>query len=301
MKPAPVALALAAALSAGLAASPKPQPAEDLEFVEIDVTVLDSKGHPVHGLKQADFSLKDDGKPVVIESFTEVTGPVPDDPDSARTVVLLLDDTGVAATGTPAIQQIARLFVASASKIDDVPIVRLHARDDEPYGDRISGEGRIQSYRGGAWPFAYWSTVTEALDRIADISRQVAANTSKRRVIVCVGSPFICNIQEPLYSAPRSFETAWTTAMTEAAKANVVVYGLIPGRTPFRTGGAPEFTGGDVLTSTYDMGPPIDRILAEASNYYVLGYWPDTSPRPLHRVDVKVSSRGAKVHARRVR
>jgi hypothetical protein len=120
-------------------------------------------------------------------------------------------------------------------------------------------------------------------------------------VIVCIGSPFICNIQEPLYSATRSFETAWAAAMSEAAKANVVVYGLIPGRAPFRTGGAPEFTGGDVLTASYDMGPLIDRILAEASNYYVLGYWPDTSPRPLHRVEVKVDQRGAKVHARRVR
>lgn len=301
MKPLPAALVLAAALSVAVVASPARQAGEDLEFVEIDVTVLDGKGQPIHGLKQSDFSLKDDGKPVRIESFTEVAGPMPDDPDSARTIVLLLDDTGVAATGTQAVQQIARLFVSSASKIDDIPIVRLHARDDEPYGDRISGEGRIQSYRGGAWPFAYWSTVTEALDRIAEISRQVAGNTGTRKVIVCVGSPFICNIQEPLYSAPRNFETAWTTAMSEAAKANVVVYGLIPGRAPFRTGGAPEFTGGDVLTSTYDMGPPIDRILADASNYYVLGYWPDTSPRPLHRVEVKVDHRGAKVHARRVR
>jgi len=301
MKPATVALVLAAALSVALGASPTPQPGEDLEFVEIDVTVLDGKGHLVHGLKQTDFAVKDDGKLVAISSFSEVTGPVPDDPDSARTIVLLLDDTGVAATGTQTIQQIARAFVSSASPIDEIPIVRLHARDDEPYGDRISGEGRIQSYRGGAWPFAYWSTITEALERIGEISRQVAANTSKRKVIVCIGSPFICNVPEPLYSATRSFETAWAAAMSEAAKANVVVYGLIPGRAPFRTGGAPEFTGGDVLTASYDMGPLIDRILAEASNYYVLGYWPDTSPRPLHRVEVKVDQRGAKVHARRVR
>ena len=72
----------------------------------------------------------------------------------------------------------------------------------------------------------------EALERIGKISRQVAANTSKRKVIVCIGSPFICNIQEPLYSATRSFETAWAAAMSEAAKANVVVYGLIPGVHP---------------------------------------------------------------------
>src|SRR5436190_6675111 len=246
MKPAPVALVLAAALSVALAASPIPQPGEDLEFVEIDVTVLDGKGHLVHGLKQSDFAVKDDGKLVAINSFSEVTGPDPNDPDSARTVVLLLDDTGVAATGTQAIQQIVRAFVSSASPIDEVPIVRLHKRDDEPYGDRISGEGRIRDYRGGAWPFASWSTMTETLDRIAGISRMVAANASKRKFIVCFGSSFICYIQAPLYNAPRNFEMSWNADMSEAAKANVVVYGLIPGRVPFRNGGVPEFTGGDV-------------------------------------------------------
>jgi VWFA-related protein len=37
----------------------------------VDVTVIDAKGQPVHGLKQSDFTLKEDGKPQPIRSFKE--------------------------------------------------------------------------------------------------------------------------------------------------------------------------------------------------------------------------------------
>ncbi len=35
----------------------------------VDVTVTDAKGHPVHGLTQADFTVKEDGKPQPIKNF----------------------------------------------------------------------------------------------------------------------------------------------------------------------------------------------------------------------------------------
>jgi VWFA-related protein len=296
-----VGLLLVAVLVAAPAARQKSQSVDSLDLIEIDVVVADGKGRPIHGLQRTDFTIKDDGKPAAVETFTEVSGPDPSDPDSARTVVLLLDDTGVSPTGTQAIQTIARAFISSASRIDDVPVVRLHARDDEPFGDRIAAEGRIRDYRGGAWPFASWSTTREALERLSAISQQIAANTARRKVIVCVGSALICNVQEPTYSAPRLFERAWTDAVAEAAQANAAVYALVPGAVPLRTGGLPEFTGGDVLASTYDMGPAIDRILQEASNYYVLGYWGLSGSDRLHRVEVKVGKKGMKARARRLR
>jgi len=233
--------------------------------------------------------------------FTEVTPPRRDDPDFARTVVLLLDDTGVAAVGTQTVQTIARAFVSSARETDELPVVRLHVRSDEAFGDRATGESRIAGYRGGAWPLASWSTIGDVLERVGEISQMVSSNTSRRKVIVCVGSPYVCNVNEPAPSAPRSFETTWAFALSEAAKANVSVYALIPGRTPLRVGGMPEMTGGEVFASTYDVGPPIDRILRDAANYYVLGYWPARASRSLHRVEVKVARRGAHVHARRLR
>ena len=50
-----------------------------------------------------------------------------------------------------------------------------------------------------------------------------------------------------------------------------------------------------------DLTPQIERILNDASNYYVLGYWPQPSSSGLHRVEVKVRAKGARVHARLAR
>jgi hypothetical protein len=97
------------------------------------------------------------------------------------------------------------------------------------------------------------------------------------------------------------FELAWNAALTAAARANVAIYALVPGRSSFGGDRLTDYTGGAVFASSYDFGPPIDRILQDASNYYVLGYWPATSARAMHRIQVKVNARGVKVQARKAR
>ncbi len=272
------------------------------DLVELDVVVVDGKGRPVHGLQKSDFTIRDNGKPVSITTFQEVTPPAEDDRDAARSVTLLLDDTGVAPLGTQTVQIIAKAFVESVNDVDELSVVRLHARDDEPFGDRLTAASRILEYRAGSYPFVFWSTSGDVLKRIGDIARAVSSSASRRKVIVCIGSPFICNIREPDPSAPRSFENLWVETLADAARANVSMYAIVPGRAPLRAGGLPEMTGGEVFTPSRDLGPFIDRILRDASNHYLLGYWPTASEeRKLHRVEVKTSRKGAKVHARRLR
>lgn len=272
------------------------------DLVEIDTVVVDGKGQPVRGLQKSDFSLKDNGKPVTITTFQEVTAPPTPDPDAARMITLLLDDTGVAPIGTQTVQIIAKAFMDSAHAEDEVSVVRLHARDDEPFGDRLTAASRIVGYRAGSYPFVGWSTSGDVLKRVGDIARAVASGTSRRKVLVCIGSPFICNIREPDPSAPRSFENLWVDTIADAATANLSMYAIVPGRAPLRGGGLPEMTGGEVFTPSSDIGPFIDRILRDASNHYVLGYWPsDAEARKLHRIEVKTSRRGTRVHARRLR
>jgi VWFA-related protein len=43
----------------------------------VDVTVTDPKGQPVHGLKQSDFTIKEDGKPQPVRNFQEVRENLP--------------------------------------------------------------------------------------------------------------------------------------------------------------------------------------------------------------------------------
>lgn len=65
-------------------------------------------------------------------------------------------------------------------------------------------------------------------------------------------------------------------------------------------GGLVEMTGGRLLAHENSFPPFAEAIWRDAGHYYLLGYWP-TSPRDLHSIDVRVSRKGADVHARRAR
>lgn len=292
---------LCAALVCTVVTAQEPSPTAEIDFVEIDAVVVDKRGQPIHGLRPTDFVVKEDGKPVTVTTFREVTGPEPGDPDLARTVVLLLDDAGVLSTGTETLQIVARAFVSSAAPLDEMPVIRLHNQADDPYGDRLTAEARIAAFLAGVQPFAFWSTIRKLLDRVRQMSNEIAGNAGKRKIIVCIGSPVLCQVNEPQSNALRSFETAWSSAVRAAAAGNVSYYALTPARVSVRGGGLMAATGGEMFTPTSDVGPAIDRILRDASNYYVLGYWPSGEPRALHRVEVKVRPKGAQVHARTLR
>jgi VWFA-related protein len=272
-----------------------------VDLVEIDASVIDDDGRPVAGLKQGDFSVREDGRRVAITTFSEVRGPQPDDPDAARTIVVLLDDSGVAPSGTATMQTIARAVLSRAGRYDEVPIVRLHTRADEPYGDRATGELRIREYRAGGFPFVFWETSRDTLDRIAGIARQIAPNAGRRKIVICVGAPFVCNPDEPSANAPRSFWGSWVRALTDLAQANAALYALIPAHGRVRRSGLADLSGGEVFTAPSDVGPPIDRVLRDAANYYVVGYWPEGKAQELHRIEVKVMRKGVRVLARKRR
>ena len=67
------------------AQSPQPTTAPTLKVYSretiVDVNITDSKGNPVHGLTQSDFTVREDGKPQAIRSFEEFgTQPVQPQP-----------------------------------------------------------------------------------------------------------------------------------------------------------------------------------------------------------------------------
>jgi VWFA-related protein len=70
-------LALAAIALPVRAQSPAPQPTfrSGTDLVQVDVSVLDGKRHPVRGLTASDFSILEDGQPRQIQAFTEVNLP----------------------------------------------------------------------------------------------------------------------------------------------------------------------------------------------------------------------------------
>jgi len=108
-----IALAALAATLGAQAPAPQPVFRGGTDLVQVDVSVLDGKRHPVRGLTAADFQIFEDGQPRDVQAFTEVDLPdrvapqdaawtrdVPADvasnrttQDDGRLVVILLDRT----------------------------------------------------------------------------------------------------------------------------------------------------------------------------------------------------------------
>jgi hypothetical protein len=273
-----------------------------IDLVEIDVAVVDRLHQPVTGLTAKDFVVRDDGAPVTIKTFREVHFTSVSDPDYRRSITLLLDDVAVPAEGTQALQTIGKAFLQSVDARDEVSVVRLHDETDEPFGDRVVAESRLARFRAAAFPFADFDTVSDVFGRIGDVSRQLESDDHRRKAIVCVGASITCNAGEPAPSSgwPRHW-SSWVEAVRSTAVSNVAVFAIVPGRSILRGGGLSDLTGGEVFATMYNVGPAIDRILSNVSNYYMLGYWPSGKTRELHSIDVKVSRRGVQVSARRLR
>src|SRR5215467_15853281 len=85
-------------------------------LVELDVVVVDESGRTVPGLKQEDFQVREDGRPVELKTFESVAET--DQRLVARSIVLVLDDSGFGSGNTLSIQSIARMFVSRMAAPD---------------------------------------------------------------------------------------------------------------------------------------------------------------------------------------
>jgi VWFA-related protein len=272
------------------------------QLVELDAVVLDDAGKPVTGLKQEDFDVKDDGKRVELKTFEAVADT--DNRRVARSIVLLLDDSGVGPGNTLAIQTIARTFVARMAGPDEFSVIRLNSRRDEAFGDRLEALLRISEYRSDALPFFGRETLENALQAFAKVSRTIEAIEHRRKALVCIGVAEVCSIQEPSGRTSLIWRF-WADAMGAMGRANASMYSLEPNggsRKNGTTGGSiADATGGEAFINTTELTRPIDIVRRDTGNYYLLGYWPPVSDKGLHTVDVKVNRRGLRVRARKVR
>ena len=271
-------------------------------LVELDAVVTDNAGKPVADLKQEDFEVVDDGKRVELKTFDTV----PDNSERriSRSIVLLLDDSGVGSGNTLAIQTIARTFVARMAAPDEFSVVRLNSRRDEAFGDRLEALLRISEYRSDALPFFGRETLENALQVFAKVSRTLEPIEHRRKALVCIGVAEVCSIQEPSGRTSLIWKY-WLDAAGAMSRANASLYSLEPNGASrlVNLSGVTiaDATGGEVFVNTTDVARAIDIVRRDTGNYYLLGYWPAASDKPIHSVDVRVKKRGLHVRARRVR
>ena len=302
-------LQVAAALVLGAIAAPIVASQEQAQYlVELDVVVLDDDNRAVPGLKQEDFQVKEDGHAVELKTFDAVAD-VPGGRSPQRSIVLLLDDSGVGPGNTLPIQTIARMFVSRMAAPDEFSVVRLNNRRDEAFGDRLEALLRISEYRSDALPFFGRETVENALRGVAKVSRTLEAIEQRHKALVCIGVSAVCNVLEPSTGRGSLIWRYWVDAIGATARANASVYALMPNglstRSELSRGTLSEITGGEAFRNTNDVGRVIDIVRRDTGTYYMLGYWPaasaSASSKETHSIDVKVNKRGLQVRARRLR
>ena len=294
-----------AALVLGAIAAPIIASQEQAQYlVELDAVVLDDDDRPVPGLKQEDFQVKEDGRAVELKTFDAVAD-IPGGRSPQRSIVLLLDDSGVGPGNTLPIQTIARMFVSRMAAPDEFSVIRLNNRRDEAYGDRLEALLRISEYRSDALPFFGRETIENALRAVAKVSRTVEAIEHRRKALVCVGMSAICNVTEPQTGRGSLIWRYWVDAVGATARANASVYSLMPNglsnRSELSRGSLSDVTGGEGFRNTNDIGRVIDIVRRDTGTYYLLGYWPFASSKETHSIEVKVNKRGLHVRARRLR
>jgi len=271
-----------------------------MAFVELDAVVLDNTDHPVRGLQQGDFQVKEDGHPVAVTSFREVSAAGIAGPADGRSVVLLLDDNAVPLNATTIIQNIARLFMSYARPADAIAAIRLTHREDEAAGSVQAAIDRIAEYRAGSLSFFGRDMTDDSLQTVARVARQLEAIEHRRKVLVCVGAREVC---DPFFVVPENslIWPSWRDAMIATARANASVYSVSPAGVDSRIDlgdGLVENTGGGDFVRSNDFRRDARMIWDEAGHYYLLGYTPTARPRELHTIDVSVRRSGLHVHAR---
>ena len=270
----------------------------DGALVELDVSVTDKNGM-VTDLRQEEFEVRDDGKQVMLKTFTAVSLGGSMARGDGCDLVLVLDDAGVPMAGTQAIQSLASYFTANARSGDNLSVVRLHTASDDMSKDRQVAASRIAAYKAGSIPFFTDETTEDMLRLVIKLSKQWEETTPRRRrAIVCIGSPAVCGPQEKESTAPRDEYPNWVNAVTAAARANVVVYAAIPSQVSLVGEMIIGRTGGDVFAGTASYRPAVERVYGDLSHYYMLGYTPTSSKKDLRSVSVRVNRRGVTVHTR---
>jgi VWFA-related protein len=294
-----------AVVAASVSAQRQPPPPFAADLVELDVVVLDRQDRPVTDLRREDFTIKEDGRVVDVKTFSKVTALGSARPDDGRLLTLLMDDIGVPVTGTSPMQQIAPVVLSPLGDGDEIAVVRLSSRSDEAFGDVRTARDRIDGYRGGAVPFSRRDTPETMLKAVTKISRQLESLDHRRKVILCLGLPSVCDVNEPSLGGTDVMWPAWVAAIGAAARANVSVYCVDPtgarGGLNVSASGLVQQTGGHVFAHENDFAIAAQAIWREAGHYYLLGYWPSASKRDLREIEVKVARKGVQVRAHRLR
>ena len=296
-----VAAALVAFLGASSSAQ-KTRSFQNIDLVDVDVVVTDGDGRPVTGLTKEDFDIREDGKPVTLQTFVARTATEAADDDTGRSVVILLDDVTMPRESVNAVKAIATYLAMQARSTDDLSVLRFREPDDEPFGDLEDALARISEYQGALVRYAPAGSPEDVLKLVASVSRKLESTGRRRKILVCIGSPRICSVTRLGQFSGGTFYGDWVDAVGAAARANLSVYALLAvpaasvGRGPRRRSPVERPSGAPATSGPSSIGSGRTPAIITCS-----GTGRPPRRKNLHSISVKVARKGVHVLARRLR
>ncbi|HEX6465393.1 MAG TPA: VWA domain-containing protein [Vicinamibacterales bacterium] len=296
---------VAAALSQPQAATQK-APERDPNKIWIDAVFLNSKGTPVTDINRDEVEVWIGHFMAPVEDFISVT-PENDAGRPGRYLVLLLDDMTIPIAQVPRVREAARHFVSRMGPDDRMAIVTLDGSGMESTSDHARLLQAIDAYNVRATGVLRPDLVgQQVLTTISAISDALAKAGDQRKTIVAIGRSDVFDRPIPPVAMGIDLKQDWVEAMRAMARANATVYVIDASMLGARwmpdsgNAGFAHASGGNAFIGINDLDGAADRILAEASNYYLIGVKapPVGRSADLRELQVKLKRRGITIRTR---
>jgi Ca-activated chloride channel homolog len=261
----------------------------DIRAVAVFATVKDESGHLVTDLREPDFRVFDDGRPVTLALFDATPQPMD--------VVLLLDTSRSMAGSLTTLREAAGALLARLGPQDRTRVAAFS--DVTMFGPAFSDDSQElmpQIPRTiGANMTRLYDALVEAVDAFDGSQRQ-----TRRRVVVV-----LTDGADTASSANRD------AVVTRAREADAMIYAIglngvdvVRGRPVVRPPDrdlrhiAEETGGGYVEARGNNLSDQLERVVAELHGQYLLGFLSPADGR-VHGLSVRVVRAGCTVHSRR--
>jgi Ca-activated chloride channel family protein len=277
------------------------------DAVRIFATVTDRDGRLVSTLTQADFEIRDEGKPQPITIFDNTPQPI--------RLIVMLDVSGSMEGNLPllraaAAQLVTRLRPDDGARIGtfghEIAIGPRFTRDRDELLATLPDAIAFDA------PTPLWTAVSQAMDAFDD-------QDDTRRVVLV--------LSDGKDSGPIGFRRRYVSqaeVIDRARDESVMVYGIgmrSRGQRPLMPGIGPgglqaaltadlpdsgllrvaQETGGGYTEIRFgqDLASAFAQVADELHSQYLIGFAPPKRDGKTHRIEVKVSARGLEARARR--
>lgn len=296
-------LALAVAASGRPAPPQTPAPAKG-QTLELDAVAVDRQGKPVADLRPEDIEIWLEGYRVPLQSLTVLSE---NDERRRRTIILILDDVTITPDMVPRIRRAATQAVEGLDPGDRASIGLLSGGGLATTADPAAMRQAIDRFNVRATALTRPDDLSiQVFATLTNLARQLAEAPGHRKTVIAIGPGWVFDTPIPPASVARNLRQEWTTALRAMALANLVLYVVDPGGVGSSptTGGAglARDTGGRAFLNTNDVRGTVNRIMTEASSYYILAFEdpPFFRSAPLRKIELKTRRKGVNLRARQL-